>query len=69
MGVYLAKKVAVPMDDSEGPMNINSVATHAATEQRNNAWRSRALKWSSHGGSRIDASLGLNIGILCPCEC
>lgn len=31
---YLAKKVAVPMVASEGPMNINSDATHTATEQR-----------------------------------
>ena len=32
-------------------MNINSAATHAATEQRNSVFKSRALKWSSQAGS------------------
>lgn len=46
-----AKKVAVPILCSDGPMNINSDATQAAREQRKSTLRSRALKWSSHAGN------------------
>lgn len=50
-GTYLAKKVAVPMDANDGVIKTSSVATHAATEHRKRACKSRALKWSSHAGS------------------
>lgn len=43
--------MAVPIACRLGPMNISSDATHAATEQRKSTLRSRALKWSSQGGS------------------
>lgn len=60
---YLAKKVAVPMEANDGVIKTSSVATHAATEQRNNACKSRALKWSSHAGS-FDVNLAIR---MCPC--
>lgn len=52
---HVAKKVAVPMTLRDGVIKINSEATHAASEQRNNTLRSRALKWSSHPGSFLPA--------------
>jgi hypothetical protein len=41
---YVAKNVAVPMVLRDGVIKINSDATHAANEHRNNTLRSRALK-------------------------
>lgn len=57
---YLAKKVAVPMEANEGVIKTSSVATHAATEQRKSACKSRALKWSSHVGS-FDVNLDIRM--------